>query len=284
MLLDGKLLSNKIKKELKDKVEQSIIQYSVRPKMAIILVGNNPASQSYVSIKLKSAKEVGIDVLLIKKEESITENELIDLIKELNNQKDIHGFIVQLPLPKHINESEIINYITSSKDIDGMGIINRGKLFSERPCLYPATPFGVMQLLKHYQIELVGKEVLVIGRSNIVGKPMSLMLMHENATVTVAHSKTKDLKSASKRSDIIVVAAGKAKLVTADMVKPGAVIVDVGTNHVDGKLCGDVDYEPVSKIASYISPVPGGVGPLTVTSLLTNLISAYESQMSGKEL
>jgi len=283
VLLDGKLYSSKIKEELKKQVDSLIFKYKIQPKMAIVLVGNDSASKIYVANKQKAAKEVGINTILITKEELISKEELIETINELNHQNDIHGFIVQLPLPKHINETEIINYIIPSKDIDGMGIINRGKLLSGIPCLYPATPYGIIQLLSYYQIDLTGKEAVVVGRSNIVGKPMSLMLLNQNATVTIAHSKTNQLKEVVKRADVVVVAVGKPKLITADMVKPGAIVIDVGTNRVNGRLCGDVDFEQVSKIASFISPVPGGVGPLTVTSLLSNLVKTYENQMNGEK-
>ena len=204
--------------------------------------------------------------------------ELLNEVERLNMDDDVSGIIVQLPLPKHLDEQIVINHINNEKDADGFGLLNKGKLFSGLPCLKPATPLGIMYLLDKYNINLEGKRAVVIGRSNIVGKPMALMLLEKNATVTIAHSRTKNLNELTKEADVLVVAVGKAKFVTEDMVKEGAVIVDVGINRVDGALYGDVDFENVEKKASYITPVPGGVGPLTIAMLLLNTVTAFIEQ------
>lgn len=277
MILDGKELSKKIKKQIKQEVEMLIQKTSIVPGLAIVLVGNNPASEIYVRNKLKAASLCLIDATLIRKDESITEEELINLVKELNQDEKYHGIIVQLPLPKHINEQRIIDTIDVSKDVDGFGILNKGRLFSGLNTIESATPHGIIRLLEEYNIQIEGKNAVVVGRSNIVGKPMALLLLNRNATVTICHSRTQNLKEVTKLADILVVAIGKAKYITADMVKEGAVVIDVGTNRVNDVLCGDVDFENVSKIASYISPVPGGVGPLTIASLLENTVKAYKN-------
>jgi methylenetetrahydrofolate dehydrogenase (NADP+)/methenyltetrahydrofolate cyclohydrolase len=273
MLLDGKQLSKKIKKELKDEVSS----LSIKPTLAIILVGNNPASEIYVKNKLKSAKYCGINTSLIIFEETITQEKLISEIHNLNNNEIYHGIIVQLPLPHHIDEQAIINAIDPKKDVDGFGILNKGKLFSGLNSIESATPKGIMRLLEEYNIEIKGKHAVVVGRSNIVGKPMAIMLLNKHATVTICHSKTENLKEITKQADILVVAIGKAKFITKDMVKEGAVVIDVGTNRVNDLLVGDVDFENVEPIASYITPVPGGTGPLTIASLLENTVIAYKS-------
>lgn len=275
MILNGKELSKKIKSEIKEEVETLIKQTNIAPGLAIILVGSNPASEIYVRNKLKAASLCSIHAQLFKEEETITEEALIQLIKALNENADYHGIIVQLPLPKHINEQNIIDAIDVSKDVDGFGVVNKGCLFSGLPAMESATPYGIIRLLDAYRIPIEGSHAVVIGRSNIVGKPMALLLLNRNATVTICHSKTKHLEEITKTADILIVAIGKARYITADMVKQGAVVVDVGTNRVDGVLCGDVDFESVEKIASYISPVPGGVGPLTIASLLENTVKAY---------
>ena len=273
MLLDGKQLSKKIKKELKDEVSS----LSIKPTLAIVLVGNNPASEIYVKNKLKSAKYCGINTSLIIFEETITQEKLISEIHNLNNNEIYHGIIVQLPLPKHINEQKIINAIDPKKDVDGFGILNKGKLFSGLNSIESATPKGIIRLLEEYNIEIKGKHAVVVGRSNIVGKPMAIMLLNKHATVTICHSKTENLKEITKQADILVVAIGKAKFITKDMVKEGAVVIDVGTNRVNDLLVGDVDFENVEPVTSYITPVPGGVGPLTIASLLENTVIAYKN-------
>lgn len=277
MILDGKELSKKIKLEIKDEVEKLVNQTNIVPGLAIILVGCNQASEIYVRNKLKAAALCKINAKLFREEETITEEKLIQLIKKLNKDEEYHGIIVQLPLPKHINEQKIIDTIDVSKDVDGFGILNKGRLFSGTQAMESATPHGIIRLLDAYHIPIEGSHAVVVGRSNIVGKPMSILLLNRNATVTVCHSKTKNLKEITKAADILIVAIGKAKYITADMVKKGTVVVDVGTNRIEGMLCGDVDFENVEKIASYISPVPGGVGPLTIASLLENTVKAYRN-------
>lgn len=278
MLLDGKETAKQIKIELKEKIKTLKETYNKVPTIAIVLVGNNPASEIYVRNKIKAASFVGMNHQLVKLDESITMEELLNEVERLNNDQDVSGIIVQLPLPNHLDEQIVINHINNEKDADGFGLLNKGKLFSGLPCLRPATPLGVMYLLEKYNIELEGKRAVVIGRSNIVGKPMALMLLEKNATVTIAHSRTKNLKELTKEADVVVVAIGKAKFVTEDMVKEGAVIVDVGINRIDGVLYGDVDFENVEKKASYITPVPGGVGPLTIAMLLLNTVTAFIEQ------
>lgn len=277
ILLDGKNLSIKLKNELKEKTKIYIERYKIIPKLVIVMVGNNPASQIYVRNKLKAASFCGIDSELIKLEEDITNEELLELIDKLNHDISVHGIIVQLPLPKHLDEQKVINAVSDLKDVDGFGIINKGRLFSGLPALASATPSGIMKLFKEYDIDLTGKHAVVIGRSNIVGKPMSMLLLNANATVTITHSKTKNLSEITKNADIIIAAVGKAKFVTSDMVKDGAILVDVGINRIDDKIYGDIDFENVKEKASYITPVPGGVGPLTIVSLLENTLLAYEN-------
>lgn len=275
-ILNGKEVSKTIKNNLKSEVKDLIETTGIVPSLSIILVGNNPASEIYVRNKIKAANYCGINDNLIRKDEDIQEEELVNLVNQLNEDQSCHGIIVQLPLPKHINEQKVIDAISYKKDVDGFGIINKGRLFSGLDSIESATPHGIIQLLDAYDIELAGKNAVVIGRSNIVGKPMALLLLNRNATVTICHSRTKNLSEITKTADILVVAIGKPKFITADMVKKDAVVIDVGTNRVEEKLCGDVDFEEVSKIASYISPVPGGVGPLTIASLLENTVKAYK--------
>ena len=277
-LLDGKLVSSQIKANLKEEIVTLKEKYGVAPKLAIVLVGNVEASHIYVRNKLKACKLIGMDTKLVELEESITTEQLVEVVEGLNSDDTIDGIIVQLPLPKHVDENVIINTIKTEKDVDGFGIINKGKLFCGMPCLKSATPYGIIKLLEAYNIDLCGKEAVVVGRSNIVGKPMAMMLLNKNATVTVCHSRTKDLKEVTKRADVLVVAIGKAKFITKDMVKEGAVVVDVGMNRDESGLCGDVDFENVSQIASYITPVPGGVGPLTIAMLLNNTVEAYKNR------
>ena len=281
-ILDGKMVSKQLKDNLKIKVNELKNKYGITPKLSIVLVGENPASQVYVRNKVKACEYTGIEPNLIKVSEEITEEELLNIVKTLNNDDSVHGIIVQLPLPKHINEQKVIDYINNKKDVDGFGIENKGKLFCGLDSLHSATPEGIMTLLDAYNIPIQGKNAVVVGRSNIVGKPIAMLLLAKNATVTIAHSKTANLGEVTKQADILVVAIGKPKFVTADMVKEGAVVIDVGINRVNDKLCGDVDFENVSKKTSYITPVPGGVGPLTIASLLKNTLIAYQNIMEEK--
>ena len=268
MIIDGKLVSTKLKEKLKNQIKE----YNINPKLVVIQVGNNEASNVYIRQKIKCADAIGAKCEHKKLEETITTEELIKIIEELNNEPTINGIIVQLPLPKHIDEYKVLNTIVPQKDVDGLTEINAGKLACAKPGLIFCTPHGVIELLKYYNIEIEGKKVVIVGRSNLVGKPLINLFLMENATVTCCHSKTKDLKHFTIDADILVVAVGKPKLITEDMVKEGAVVVDVGINRLETGLCGDVDFENVSKKASYITPVPGGVGAMTVAMLYNNLV------------
>lgn len=275
MIIDGKEIALKIKQELKEKLKK----LENKPSLAVILVGNDSGSQIYVRNKKKACEEIGINSIIIKMPDSISENELIIKIKELNNDDDINGILVQLPLPKQINTKKIINLISPSKDVDGFHPLNLGSLFSGYETIVPCTPKGIIKLIETTGVEISGKNSVVIGRSNIVGKPLASMLLNRNATVTICHSKTKDLKKHTLNADILVSAVGKLNLITADMVKKNSVVIDTGMNRLDnGRLTGDVDFENVKNIVSYITPVPGGVGPMTIASLLENTFLCYKMQ------
>lgn len=275
-IIDGKAISAAIKDELKEKVAEYKKQ-GVKITLAVVKVGNDPASAVYVRNKEKACEYVGITSRTLALPEETTEEELLKVVKELNEDKAVNGILVQLPLPKHIDESKVLLAIDSNKDVDGFHPVNVGKMVIGEETFLPCTPAGIIEMLKRTDIEISGKECVVIGRSNIVGKPMSMLMLKENATVTIAHSRTKDLKEVTKRADILIAAIGKAKFVTADYVKEGAVIIDVGMDRDEnGKLCGDVDFDSVSQVASAITPVPGGVGPMTVTMLLVNCLRSVE--------
>ena len=275
-IIDGKAVSAAVKDEVKNEVEQLKKSGSV-PCLAVVLVGNDPASKVYVGNKKKACEYCGIKSLEYLLDENTTEEELLSLINVLNNDSAVNGILVQLPLPKHINEEHIINSIVPSKDVDAFHPVNVGKIMIGNPDFLPCTPAGVMEMLKKYNIETCGKDCVIIGRSNIVGKPMAMLMLAANATVTVCHSKTANIKEKCKNADIIIAAVGKAGFVTADMVKDGAVVIDVGINrNSEGKLCGDVDFESVSQKASYITPVPGGVGPMTIATLMKNTRAAFK--------
>ena len=275
-IIDGKAISAQIKEELKVKVSEYKEQ-GIEITLAVVKVGNDPASAVYVRNKEKACEYVGIQSRTLALPEETTEEELLATVKELNEDKSVNGILVQLPLPKHIDESKILLAIDSNKDVDGFHPVNVGKMVIGEDTFLPCTPAGIIEMLKRTDIEISGKECVVIGRSNIVGKPMSMLMLRENATVTITHSRTKDLKEVTKRADILIAAIGKAKFVTADYVKDGAVVIDVGMDRDEnGKLCGDVDFDSVSKVASAITPVPGGVGPMTVTMLLVNCIRSVE--------
>ena len=275
-IIDGKQISLDIKNELKEKVAKYKEQ-GIEITLAVVKVGNDPASAVYVRNKEKACEYVGINSKTLALPEETTEEELLNVVKELNEDKNVNGILVQLPLPKHIDESKVLLTIDSTKDVDGFHPVNVGKMVIGEDTFLPCTPAGIIEMIKRTDIDIEGKECVVIGRSNIVGKPMAMLMLKENATVTIAHSRTKDLKEVTKRADIIVAAIGKAKFVTADYVKEGAVVIDVGMDRDEnGKLCGDVDFESVSKVASAITPVPGGVGPMTVTMLLVNCLRSVE--------
>ena len=275
-IIDGKQISLDIKNELKEKVAKYKEQ-GIEITLAVVKVGNDPASAVYVRNKEKACEYVGINSKTLALPEETTEEELLNVVKELNEDKNVNGILVQLPLPKHIDESKVLLTIDSTKDVDGFHPVNVGKMVIGEDTFLPCTPAGIIEMIKRTDIDIEGKECVVIGRSNIVGKPMAMLMLKENATVTIAHSRTKYLKEVTKRADIIVAAIGKAKFVTADYVKEGAVVIDVGMDRDEnGKLCGDVDFESVSKVASAITPVPGGVGPMTVTMLLVNCLRSVE--------
>ena len=277
-IIDGKLVSKKIREMISGEVA-TLKEQGTFPKLAVILVGNDPASAVYVRNKEKACIETGIEPMQITMPEQTTETELLSLIGKLNADESVHGILVQLPLPRHINENKVIESIDPSKDVDAFTHESVGRIVEGKYTFLPCTPAGIMKLLEFYGVEIAGKECVVIGRSNIVGKPMALLLLNASGTVTVCHSKTKNLSEVTKRADILVVAIGKANFVTADMVKDGAVVVDVGINRLDnGKLCGDVDYETVAEKASLITPVPGGVGPMTITMLMKNTVFAAKNQ------
>jgi len=274
--IDGNALSQKLRAEVTIRT-QILKAKGITPGLAVILVGENPASQVYVRNKVKACQDSGLHSLLEKYAEDMTEKALLDRIESLNQDPSIHGILVQLPLPKHIDSQKVIEAISPHKDVDGFHIASAGALMTGMPGFWPCTPYGCMKMLESIGYDLKGKHAVVIGRSNIVGKPMAMMLLQKNATVTICHSATPDLKAMTLQADVIVAAVGKRNVLTADMVKPGAVVLDVGMNRNDeGKLCGDVDFDGVEKVASYITPVPGGVGPMTITMLLVNTLEAAE--------
>ncbi len=277
-IMDGKSVSEEIRNDLKKRAE-ALCSKGTQARLDIILVGENPASKIYVEKKIKASGETWIKAELHKFPESAKQGEIIGMIEKLNSDKSVHGILVQLPLPKHINEQDVLDSICPEKDVDGLTTYNLGNLFAGRAKFEPCTPKGIMKMLDHEKIGIEGRDVVVVGRSNIVGKPISMMMLKRNGTVTVCHSKTKDLKTHSRNADILVVAVGKAKLITEDMVKEGAVIVDVGMNRTEDGLCGDVDFEKVKEKVSYITPVPGGVGPLTVAMVLENTVISAERRL-----
>ena len=279
-IIDGKLVTSETRKKIAEDVRKFKEETGITPGLAVILVGNDPASAVYVRNKHKGCLDVGMNSYQLEYPEETTEEELLAKIRELNADENVHGILVQLPLPKHINEDNVINAISPEKDVDAFHPSNVGKILIGKYDFLPCTPAGVMELLAYYNVEIEGKECVVLGRSNIVGKPMALLLLQKNGTVTVCHSRTKNLADITRHADILVVAIGKADFVTGDMVKDGAVVVDVGINRKpDGKLTGDVNFAEVSKKASLITPVPGGVGPMTITMLLGNTLTAAKKAL-----
>ena len=275
--IDGKLISAAVKERVKGEVA-ALKSRGIPVGLAVIIVGNDPASQIYVANKKKACEQLGIVSKEYALPEATTEEELLSLIDTLNHQKEINGILCQLPLPEHLDEKRVINAISPEKDVDAFHPQNVGRIMIGDFDFVPCTPAGIMEMLAFEKIEVTGKHCVVIGRSNIVGKPMAMLLLHQNGTVTVCHSKTENLKDITKTADILVAAVGKAKFVTADMVKDGAVVIDVGMNRVDGKLYGDVDFDAVSEKASAITPVPGGVGPMTIAMLMQNTVTAAKRQ------
>ncbi len=281
MIIDGKELSHKIRTNIKTKITSIQSQYNEIPHLVVVLIGEDPASQSYVKAKARACKEVGIKSTLIKLPDTISENDLLKELDILNKDNSVHGILVQLPLPKHISQDVIIDYLEVSKDVDGLTPTNISRLHTLRYSILPCTPKGIITMIKSKGIDIQGKHAVVIGRSNLVGKPISQLLLKENASVTTTHRYTEDLSSITKQADILVSAVGKAKFVTKDMVKKGAVCIDVGLSKVDGKLYGDFDFNNLLDHVSYISKAPGGVGPMTITSLLENTVECFINQKNN---
>ena len=280
-ILDGNALGQKLRAGFKQQADELAAQ-GVRPGLAVILVGEDPASQVYVRNKVNACAQAGFHSEKHVFPPDVAPQLVFDKIAELNADDKIHGILVQLPLPKHFDSEAVLDAITAEKDVDGFRAENVGALMQGQPCFIPCTPYGAMKFFEDAGISLKAKEAVVVGRSNIVGKPMAMLLMHAGATVTVCHSQTRDLKGHCLRADILVAAIGKPKMITADMIKPGAVVIDVGINRLpDGKLCGDVDFEAAKEVASYITPVPGGVGPMTITMLLANTLESAERKLNA---
>ncbi|NQT29361.1 MAG: bifunctional methylenetetrahydrofolate dehydrogenase/methenyltetrahydrofolate cyclohydrolase FolD [Candidatus Saganbacteria bacterium] len=276
-IINGKARSAAIKEELKQKVA-GLKKKGIQIKLVVILIGDNPASQTYVSFKEKACKAIGINSEVQRLDKDVREETALNLIKKLNADKNVHGFMIQLPLPKHLNERKLLDSIAPEKDVDGLHTMSMGRLvIGKEPGFVPCTPQGIMDLILSTGIEIKGKRAVVVGRSNIVGKPIAALLMHQHATITIAHSRTQNLGAVCREADILVAAIGRAKMIKADMIKPGAVVIDVGMNRDEnGKLCGDVDFSAAEKVAGYITPVPGGVGPMTIAMLLKNTVLAAE--------
>lgn len=281
VILDGKLLSAKFRESLQTETAVLKAKTGKTPGIAVILAGDDPASSVYVNSKEKAAKDAGFHSVIEKVSANITTGEILALVEKFNKDAAIHGILVQLPLPKSVDAAKVLRAISPTKDVDGFHPFNVGLLNIGEDCLMPCTPLGIMNMLADYGISIEGKNAVVIGRSNIVGKPIAAMLTKANATVTLCHSKTADIDKICKTADILVAAIGKAKFVTAKFVKEDAVVVDVGMNRVEGKLCGDVDFENVKDIALYITPVPGGVGPMTITTLMQNTLKAFKNSLNG---
>ncbi|WP_173916190.1 bifunctional methylenetetrahydrofolate dehydrogenase/methenyltetrahydrofolate cyclohydrolase FolD [Halobacillus sp. Marseille-Q1614] len=269
----GKDLAQQLRQEMKEEVAQ-LEEQGIHPKLVVVIVGEDPASKSYVKGKQRASENVGMNSDLLELPEDTTEEKLLNIINDLNEDSSVHGILVQLPLPKQIDEQKVIEAIDPAKDVDGFHPINVGKLMTGQDTFYPCTPFGILVMLQRANISIEGKHVVIIGRSNLVGKPVGQLLLNENATVTYCHSRTKNLREHTKQADILIVAAGKAQLITGEDISEGTVVIDVGVNRVDGKLTGDVDFESAAQKASHITPVPKGVGPMTITMLLHNTIKA----------
>jgi methylenetetrahydrofolate dehydrogenase (NADP+)/methenyltetrahydrofolate cyclohydrolase len=278
-IIDGKQVSEQIREQLRTQIE-SLSQRGITPGLAVVLVGDDPASQVYVRNKARSCEQLGMYSEVHRMPAATHEHELLELIDKLNHKETIHGILVQLPLPKHISEKSIIEAIAVEKDVDGFHPENVGRLVVGEECYLPCTPAGVIELLKHANVPIAGKHAVVVGRSNIVGKPVSFLLLQEHATVTICHSRTLNLTDVIRKADIVIAAVGRAQMITSKHVKPGAVVIDVGINRLaDGRLVGDVDFDDVKKVASFITPVPGGVGPMTITMLLKNTVQAAQKAL-----
>ena len=283
-IIDGKTVSASVKKKIAEEAAALKSEYNTVPGLAVIIVGNDPASKVYVRNKKKACEEAGFNSWVYELPEDVTQDELNSLIERLNRDENVHGILCQLPLPKTLSEDEVIARISPDKDVDAFGVSNVGKIMLGKYRFLPCTPAGVMTLLDAYGINPSGKRAVVIGRSNIVGKPMAMLLLHADATVTICHSKTENIKDITRDADILIAAVGRPKFVTEDMIKPGAVVIDVGINRgADGKLCGDVDFEAVCRVASAVTPVPGGVGPMTIAMLLGNTLTAAKATLKNKK-
>ncbi|MDN9009992.1 bifunctional methylenetetrahydrofolate dehydrogenase/methenyltetrahydrofolate cyclohydrolase FolD [Brevibacillus laterosporus] len=278
-VINGKEFAKSYRERIKQEVAE-LVDKGIQPGLAVVLVGDDPASQTYVNGKIKACEETGIYSKSFRLESNVTQQEVVDLVKELNQDPNIHGILVQLPLPKHMNEEAIIDTISPEKDVDGFHPISVGNLSIGKETFLPCTPHGVIELIKSTGISIEGKHAVVVGRSNIVGKPVSLLLLHENATVTMCHSRTKNLEEHTRQADILVVAVGIAHLIKKEHVKDGAIVIDVGMNRLDGKLTGDVLFDEVKEVASHITPVPGGVGPMTITMLMQNTVISARRKLT----
>jgi methylenetetrahydrofolate dehydrogenase (NADP+) / methenyltetrahydrofolate cyclohydrolase len=278
-IISGRALADEMQLAMQEEIHQQVDKTKVSPGLAVVLVGDNPASQVYVRMKTKACEKIGIYAKQVSLPKETKQEELEKIIRELNHDPKIHGILVQLPLPEHINSYTVIETIHPNKDVDGLHPLNLGNLLLGTPRFIACTPAGIMALLKKEKIEVKGKNAVVVGRSNIVGKPMAILLMMEHATVTICHTRTVDLPAVTSQADILIAAAGKAEMITGSMVKPGAVVIDVGSNKVESKMVGDVDFAQVSAKAGFITPVPGGVGPMTITMLLKNTVQAYKEQV-----
>ena len=277
-IIDGKALAKKIRLELKDEVEE-LKEKGINPKLAVIMVGDDPGSQVYVRNKSKACEKVGIEFEEYLYDDSLTEKDLLEIIEKLNKDDSIHGILLQSPVPKHININKAFRTISPNKDVDGFNPVNVGNLSIGEDAFISCTPYGIIKMLEEYNIETEGKRAVILGRSNIVGKPMIQCMLNKNATVTVCHSRTKNIEEITREADILIAAIGKPKFVKEDMVKQGAIVIDVGINRLDdGSICGDVDFEQVEKKAQYITPVPGGVGPMTIAMLLNNVVKAAKTK------
>jgi methylenetetrahydrofolate dehydrogenase (NADP+)/methenyltetrahydrofolate cyclohydrolase len=281
-LLDGKALADKLNLALQNDISHVVEKTGIKPKLVTVLVGEDPGSKVYVNIKQRTCIQVGIDSEILKFDESVSKERIIDEIKNLNKNEKVHGILLQMPLPNPLSpfSSELVNYISQNKDVDGLTAVNRGRLFDYNEELAPCTPKGIIALLEHYNIELKGKEAVIINRSNLVGKPLIFLLLKRNATVTICHTSTKNIDKHIENADILIVAVRQPKFITKEKIKRGVVIIDVGINRIEGKLYGDVDFEGVISKCSKITPVPGGIGPLTVSFLLQNTFSSYKKQMN----
>ena len=276
-IIDGKAISEQLRDKLREEVA-ALSERGAKPCLAVIIVGEDPASKVYVRNKERACKQLGMDSILLRLPESTTQEELLGEVRRLNADRAVNGVLVQLPLPAHLDEQAVLREISPEKDVDGFHAVNAGRLMQGERCTVACTPAGCLDLIRSTGVKIEGAEAVVVGRSNIVGKPMAMLLLQNNATVTICHSRTRNLAEVTRRADILVAAVGRPRMITGDMIKPGAVVIDVGINRVDGKLVGDVDFESAQEVAGWITPVPGGVGPMTITGLMRNTIAATRMQ------